>query len=403
MTSQFNAASRIDHIGVSEILQIVARARALKAEGNPVIALGAGEPDFDTPDNVKGAAMRAIEAGETKYTPLDGTLELKQAVQGKFARDNHLDYSLDEITTSAGAKQVLYNAFMATLNDGDEVIMPTPFWTSYADIVSVCGGQPVLVSCRPENQFLLTAEELEQAITPRTKWVLFNSPSNPSGSAYSETDYRPLTDVLLRYPDVWVMADDIYEHIVYDGFEFATPAQVEPRLKSRTLTVNGVSKAYAMTGWRLGYGGGPAELIKAMSVIQSQSTSCPSSVTQAAAIEALTGPQGFLKERADSFLARRDVVVNRLNAMEGIECPSPSGAFYTFAGCAGILGKRTPDGEVIQSDSDFCRLLLEQEFVAMVPGSAFGASPFFRASYATSMRELDEALDRIARFVDRLN
>jgi len=402
MRSTFQVAPRINDIGVSEILQIVARARALKAEGHPVIALGAGEPDFDTPDNVKAAAIKAIEPGETKYTPLDGTPELKQAIQTKFARDNGLDYALNEITASAGAKQVLYNAFMATLKEGDEVILPTPFWTSYADIVSICGGKPVLVSCQSENRFLLTAEDLEKAITPKTKWVLFNSPSNPSGSAYGHDDYRPLMDVLLRYPDVWIMADDIYEHIVYDGFRFATPAQVEPKLKSRTLTVNGVSKAYAMTGWRLGYAGGPADLIKAMAVIQSQSTSCPSSISQAAAIEALTGPQQLLKEREYSFCKRRDLVVTQLNAMEGIECPSPTGAFYTFASCAGILGKKTPDGTLIETDSDFCKLLLEQEFVAMVPGSAFGASPFFRASYATSTEELQEALGRIANFVGKL-
>lgn len=392
----FAPASRIARIEVSEILRIGARAQALKREGKPVIILGAGEPDFDTPDHVKQAATDAINAGDTKYTALDGTPALKQAIQAKFARENNVDYALDEITVATGAKQILFNAMMASLNVGDEVIIPTPYWTSYSDIVQIAEGVPVLVTCTADAGFRLTADQLETAITPKTKWVLLNSPSNPSGAAYSEADYRPLLDVLLRHPQVMLLVDDMYEHITYDGFRFVTPAAIEPRLKNRTLTVNGVSKAYAMTGWRIGYAGGPKALIKAMAVVQSQATSCPSSVSQAASVAALNGDQSFLKERTASFQRRRDLVVAGLNAIEGIECRVPEGAFYTFASCAGLLGRKTGDGRMIATDSDFCNYLLTDANVAVVPGSAFGLSPFFRISYATSEAELTEALTRIS-------
>jgi aspartate aminotransferase len=396
-TAAFRAATRIASIGVSKILQIGARANAMKRDGLPVIILGAGEPDFDTPDNVKAAAKAAIDRGETKYTALDGTPELKRAIAEKFHRENGVDYALDEITVATGAKQILFNAFMASIDPGDEVIIPTPYWTSYSDIVEICGGNAVLVPCDAEAGFRLKAEQLEKAITPKTRWVLLNSPSNPSGAAYSKVDYRPLLDVLLRHPHVWLMVDDMYEHIVYDGFKFITPAALEPRLKQRTLTINGVSKAYAMTGWRIGYAGGPKALIKTMAVIQSQATSCPCSISQAASVEALNGPQDFLADRQQSFKARRDLVVAALNAIDGIECRVPEGAFYTFAGCGGLIGKTTPKGKLIEKDSDFTDYLLEDAHVAVVPGSAFGLSPFFRISYATSEVELKEAMNRIAK------
>ncbi|HEV7310675.1 pyridoxal phosphate-dependent aminotransferase [Ensifer sp.] len=392
----FQPASRISSIGVSEILKIGARAQAMKREGKPVIILGAGEPDFDTPDYVKDAACEAIKRGDTKYTALDGTPELKKAIREKFQRENGLAYEQDEITVATGAKQILFNAMMASINPGDEVVIPTPYWTSYSDIVQICEGKPVLIPCDASSGFRLTADKLEAAITSKTRWVLLNSPSNPSGAAYSADDYRPLLDVLLKHPHVWLLVDDMYEHIVYDGFRFVTPAQLEPRLKDRTLTVNGVSKAYAMTGWRIGYAGGPRDLIKAMAVVQSQATSCPSSVSQAASVAALTGPQEFLKERTASFQRRRDLVVNGLNAIAGLDCRVPEGAFYTFSGCAGMLGKVTPSGKRIETDTDFCAYLLDDAHVAVVPGSAFGLSPFFRISYATSETELKEALTRIA-------
>ncbi|EPR23176.1 aspartate aminotransferase [Agrobacterium sp. TS43] len=393
----FRPASRIASVGVSKILQIGARAAAMKRDGHPVIVLGAGEPDFDTPQSIKDAAKAAIDAGETKYTALDGTPALKKAIVAKFSRENHVDYAVDEVTVGTGAKQILFNAFMATLDKGDEVIIPTPYWTSYSDIVEICGGTSVLIPCDASAGFRLQAEQLERVITPKTRWVLLNSPSNPSGAAYSEADYRPLLDVLLRHPHVWLMVDDMYEHIVYDDFRFVTPVAMEPRLKERTLTINGVSKAYAMTGWRIGYAGGPKALIKAMAVIQSQATSCPSSIGQAASVEALNGPQEFLKERQASFRRRRDLVVSRLNTIEGLECRTPEGAFYAFSGCAGVIGKVTPKGKRIEADHDFTDYLLEEVHVAVVPGSAFGLSPFFRISYATSEAELTEALDRIAR------
>jgi aspartate aminotransferase len=400
--SNFQVAHRIHDIGVSEILLIGARAKELKAQGRPIIELGAGEPDFDTPDNIKDAAIEAIKRGDTKYTALTGTPDLKKAIQTKFARDNDLHFDTNQIIASTGAKQILFNAFMATLQAGDEVIIPTPYWTSYADIISVCGGTPVLVPCSAENGFRLKADDLEQAITRNTKWLLLNSPSNPTGAAYSLAAYQPILDVLLRHSHIWLLTDDIYEHIVYDDFDFVTPAQIEPRLRTRTLTVNGVSKAYAMTGWRIGYAAGPVELINAMSVIQSQSTSCPSSISQAAAVEALTGPQDILIDRKDSFQSRRNLVVEALNAIDGIDCPLPEGAFYTFASCERVINRKTPSGEIISSDRDFCRLLLEEANISVVPGSAFGLSPFFRVSYATSKAELEEALKRIAAFVAQL-
>ncbi|MGR3620802.1 pyridoxal phosphate-dependent aminotransferase [Pseudophaeobacter sp.] len=401
--SEFRKASRINAIEVSEILQIGARAAQLKQQGRPVIVLGAGEPDFDTPDHIKQAAVDAIWAGETKYTALTGTPELKQAIKAKFQRDHGLDFTADEILVSAGAKQVIYNAFMASLEPGDEVIVPAPYWASYVDIIALAGGTPVLVPCGAETGFRMLPAQLQAALSPRTRWVLFNSPSNPSGAAYGAAQYAPMLELLLQYPDVWVMADDMYEHIVYDGFDFATPAAVEPRLKSRCLTINGVSKAYAMTGWRIGYGAGPAELISAMAVIQGQSTSCASSVSQAAAQAALNGPQDVLQTRLAGFQRRRDLVVAGLNAIDGISCPRPEGAFYTFANCAGVLGRRCPDGTVIESDADFCRYVLEFHNVAVVPGRAFGLSPYFRISYATSEEELIEALARIGQAVATLH
>jgi len=400
--AQFRRARRLDPLEVSEILTIGAKAAEMKRQGAPVIILGAGEPDFDTPDHIKDAAAAAMQAGETKYTPLGGTRELRQAIQAKFKRDNGLDYGLDEIIAGTGAKEILFDAFMASLNPGDEVIVPTPYWTSYSDIIRIAGGEPVLVPCGSDTGFRLTAEKLEAAITPRTRWLLLNSPSNPAGAGYCADDYKPLLEVLLRHPDVWLMADDMYEHITYGGFQFATPAQVEPRLKDRVLTINGVSKAYAMTGWRLGYAGGPKELIAAMKVVQSQSTSHPSSISQAAAVAALNGPQEVLAERRASFQARRDLVVEALNGMEGIGCPVPEGAFYTFANCAGVLGKRTPEGRVLETDADFCAYLLDHHHVAVVPGRAFGISPYFRISYATSEAELRQALSRISQAVEAL-
>lgn len=395
--NSFRPARRIGAIGVSEILKIGAAAQRLKQEGRPVIVLGAGEPDFDTPDHVKAAAEQAIRGGQTKYTILDGTMELKAAIAAKFRRENGLDYASDEITAGAGAKQVIHNAFMATLSPGDEVILAAPYWTSYADMVKIADGVPVDVPCREENGFRLDAADLEAAITPRTRWLLLNSPSNPTGAAYSAAQLRPILDVLMRHPHVWLMADDIYEHLTYDGMPFVTAAALEPGLKSRTLTVNGVSKAYAMTGWRVGYGGGPRELIAAMAVVQSQSTTNPSSVSQAAAIAALTGPQEVLIERRDAFQRRRDLVVDKLNAIDDVSCRRPEGAFYTFANCAGLIGRRAHDGMQIDSDSAFCRYLLERHDVAVVPGSCFGLAPYFRLSYATSDQNLRDALGRIAK------
>jgi aspartate aminotransferase len=395
-TMPFRRAERIATIQVSEILRIATVSTQRRKAGRPMIVLGAGEPDFDTPEHVKEAAIRAIRAGQTKYTALDGTAELKGAISSKFRRENQLDYALDEISVGAGAKQVMHNAFLATLDAGDEVILAAPYWTSYADMVLIAGGRPVPVRCAEHNGFRLSAAELEAAITPRTRWVLLNSPSNPTGAAYSAAQLRPILDVLIRHPHVWLMSDDIYEHLVYDDLQFVTAAQLEPSLKARTLTVNGVSKAYAMTGWRVGYGGGPRALIAAMAVVQSQSTSNPCSISQAAAIEALNGPQDTIAEWRQVFQRRRDRVVDRLNAIEGIACRRPEGAFYTFASCAALIGRRTPDGTRIDSDSAFCRYLLDAHDVAVVPGSCFGLAPYFRISYAASDADLGEACDRIA-------
>lgn len=393
----FRPSQRVASLGVSGILRITDNANALRRAGRPVIVLGAGEPDFDTPPNVVDAAARAMARGETRYTVLDGSVAMKEAVQLKFRRDNGLDFGLDQITVSAGAKQVIFNALMATLDDGDEVILPAPYWTSYADMVDICGGVPVVVPCDGAQGFRLQPDQLEAAITPRTRWLFLNSPSNPTGAAYGAAQLSALGEVLARHPQVMVLADDIYEHILYDGLAFATPAAVLPGLRDRILTVNGVSKSYAMTGWRLGYGAGPKALIAAMAVVQSQVTSCPSSVSQAAAIEALTGPQDIVRERCASFQARRDFVVDALNAMPGISCRRPEGAFYTFASCAGVIGRRTPSGTVLRTDTDFCDHLLQDHDVAVVPGAIFGLAPYFRISYATSMPQLEQACERISR------
>jgi aspartate aminotransferase len=388
-------AERLSRIKPSPTIAVTQKARELKAAGRDVIGLGAGEPDFDTPDNIKEAAIAAIWEGQTKYTAVDGTPALKEAIAGKFSRENGLDYEPAQITVGTGGKQVLYNALMATLDPGDEVIIPAPYWVSYPDMVLLAEGSPVFVSCGQNHGFKLQPEVLEEAITDKTKWLILNSPSNPTGAAYSAAELKALTDVLLRHPHVWVLTDDMYEHLVYDGFQFATPAAVEPELYDRTLTVNGVSKAYAMTGWRIGYGGGPAALIKAMSKVQSQSTSNPSSVSQAAAVEALTGPQDYIAERCDAFKQRRDIVVEMLNDCPGLHCHKPEGAFYVYPSCAGVIGKRTPAGEEIRGDGDFVTYLLDQVGVATVQGEAFGLSPHFRISYATSTEALVEACGRI--------
>ena len=393
---EFHIASRLGKIKPSPTIAVTARARELKAQGRDIISLGLGEPDFDTPDHVKQAAIEAIHAGDTKYTAVDGTAALKLAVIDKFQRDNGLSYRPDQITVGSGGKQVLYNAFMCSLESGDEVIIPAPYWVSYPDQVLLADGVPVIVECCEDNEFKMTADQLEAAITDKTRWVIINSPSNPTGAAYSHEEMKVLTDVLLRHPHVNVMSDDIYEHLVYDDFEFVTPAQVEPQLFDRTLTINGVSKAYAMTGWRIGYAGGPAPLIKAMSKIQGQSTFNPSSVSQAAAVGALNGSHEFLKERNDTFKQRRDMVAERMNAIEGMTCHKPEGAFYVYPSCSGLIGKITPEGKKIESDEDFVTYLLEHGGVACVHGEAFGLSPFFRISYATATDVLEEACRRIA-------
>ncbi len=396
-------AKRLSRIKPSPTIAVSQKARELKAAGRDVISLGAGEPDFDTPDNIKQAAVGAIERGETKYTAVDGIPELKKAVAAKFKRDNGLDYAPEQITIGTGGKQILYNALMATLDDGDEVIIPAPYWVSYPDMVLLAGGEPVFVTCPQNNGFKLRPEDLEAAITPKTKWLILNSPSNPTGAAYTAEDMKALTDVLKRHPHVWVMTDDMYEKLVYDGFTFCTPAEVEPGLYDRTLTVNGVSKAYAMTGWRIGFAGGPAELIKAMAKVQSQSTSNPSSVSQWAAVEALDGSQDFIPSNNEVFKARRDLVVSQLNQCPGLHCPTPEGAFYVYPSCAGAIGKKTPDGKTIETDEDFVTYLLESEGVAAVHGAAFGQSPHFRISYATATELLEEACARIKRACEALS
>jgi aspartate aminotransferase len=387
----------------SPTMAVSQKARELKAAGRDVIGLGAGEPDFDTPDNVKQAAIEAIQRGETKYTAVDGMPELKQAICDKFARENGLTYKPSQISVAVGGKGLIYNAMMATLNPGDEVIIPRPYWVSYPDMVLLAGGTPVFVETTLENRFRLQPEDLEAAITPKTKWIIFNSPSNPSGAAYNRDELKKLTDVLVKHEHVWILTDDMYEHIVYDDFEFATPAQVEPKLYDRTLTVNGASKAYAMTGWRIGYAGGPEALIKGMAKIMSQSTSNPTSISQWATVEALNGPQDFLIERNATFKDRRDLVVSMLNQAAGLTCPTPEGAFYVYPSCAGCIGKKTPGGKVIEGDGDFAAELLEAEGVAVVHGEAFGLSPFFRVSYATSTEALEEACKRIQRFCGSLS
>lgn len=378
------------------------KAAELKAQGKDIISLGMGEPDFDTPENIKQAAIAAINRGETKYTAVDGTPALKKAVIAKFKRENNLEYKMSEVIVSGGAKQVIYNALVATMNAGDEVIIPAPFWVSYPDMVLLAGGEPVIVDSKAENNFKITPENLEKAITPKTKWIILNSPSNPTGACYSKDELKALADVLLKYPHVYIMADDIYEHLVFDGFEFTTIAQVEPKLKDRTLIVNGVSKAYSMTGWRIGYGAGPESLIKSMLVIQSQSTSSPSSISQAASLEALNGTQDFIKPNAAIFEKRRNMVVEMLNKIDGIECNNPNGAFYVFPACSGLYGKKTPAGKTIENDNDYATYLLEEALVAVVPGVAFGAPNFFRISYTASEEFLKNAMQRIADATSKL-
>jgi aspartate aminotransferase len=396
-------ADSLDRIKPSPTISISNKVFELKAQGRDVIGLSAGEPDFDTPDNIKEAAIDAIRRGETKYTALDGIPELKRAIADKFRRENGLDYKPSQISVGTGGKQVLFNALMATINPGDEVIIPAPYWVSYPDIVLLAGGTPVFVEARVEDGLKLTPAALSAAITDKTKWVIFNSPSNPSGAAYTEDEIRGLTDVLRGHPNVWVLSDDIYEHLVYDDFRFTTPAQVEPELFDRTLTLNGVSKAYCMTGWRIGYGAGPEVLIKAMAKLQSQSTSNPSSISQWAAVEALNGPQDFIADNNRAFKERRDLVVSMLNQSTGLTCASPEGAFYVYPSCAGAIAKRSPSGKIIQTDEDFVTELLAAEGVAAVHGAAFGLSPFFRVSYATGTDVLTEACRRIQRFCNALD
>jgi aspartate aminotransferase len=392
----------LNRIQPSATIAISNKAMTLKAEGRDVIGLAAGEPDFDTPQNIKDAAIKAIQAGKTKYTAVDGIPELKKAICDKFKRENGLEYKPSQVSVGTGGKQVLFNALMATVNPGDEVIVPAPYWVSYPDIVMLAGGTPVFVEGKLENGFKLQAADLEKAITPKTKWLILNSPSNPSGAAYSRAELKALTDVLVKHPHVWVLSDDMYEHLVYDDFEFTTPAQVEPKLYDRTLTMNGVSKSYCMTGWRIGYGAGPEQLIKAMAKLQSQSTSNPSSIAQWAAVEALNGQQEFIAKNNEVFKQRRDLVVSMLNQAKGLSCPTPEGAFYVYPSCLGCIGKTAPSGNVIRNDEDFVTELLAAEGVAAVHGAAFGMSPFFRISYATATEVLEDACKRIQRFCGNL-
>ena len=396
-------SQKLDRIAPSPTVAISQTARELAAAGRDILSLSAGEPDFDTPEHIKDAAIAAIEEGKTKYTAPDGIPELKQAICDKFKRENGLTYTPAQISVATGGKQVLYNALMATLDPGDEVIIPAPYWVSYPDMVKLAGGEPVVIESRPEDGYKITAEALEAAITPRTKWLIFNSPSNPTGAGYTEPQLKALTDVLMRHPQVHVMSDDMYEHLAYDGFRFVTPAQVEPGLYDRTLTVNGVSKAYAMTGWRIGYAGGPEALIAAMRKLQTQSTSNPTSISQWASVAALSGPQEFLAERAEVFRRRRDLVVDRLNAIEGIECPRPEGAFYVYPSIKALIGATSSGGRINDSDEAFASALLEEQGVAVVFGAAFGLSPAFRISYATADEVLEDACNRIAAFVAGLS
>jgi aspartate aminotransferase len=396
-------SATLDRVKPSPTIAVSNLAMELKAQGRDVISLGAGEPDFDTPDTIKAAAKAAIDAGKTKYTAVDGIPELKAAICAKFLRDNGLSYEPAQVSVGTGGKQVLYNAFVATLNPGDEVIVPAPYWVSYPDMALLAGGTPVAVAAGIETAFKITPEQLEAAITPKTKWLIFNSPSNPTGAGYSRDELKGLTDVLMRHPHVWVLTDDMYEHIAFDGFTFCTPAEVEPGLYDRTLTVNGVSKAYAMTGWRIGYAAGPKALIGAMRKVQSQSTSNPCSISQWAAVEALNGPQDFLKENARLFQRRRDLVVGMLNEAPGVTCPVPEGAFYVYPSIAGCIGKTTPKGVHLADDETFATALLDDGGVAVVFGAAFGVSPNFRVSYATDEATLAEACRRIRDFCAALS
>lgn len=388
-------SKRVQKVKPSATLALVSKASELKAEGKDVISLSVGEPDFDTPEHVKAAAKTAMDQGKTKYTPVPGTPELRKAIVEKFKKENGLDYDLDQVMVSTGGKQVLFNAFMASLDEGDEVIIPAPYWVSYPEMVAMADGTSVIVECPEDENFKLTPEKLEKAITANTKWLILNSPSNPTGMAYSKQELEALAIVLRKHPHVHVLSDDIYEHLTYDGFKFHTLAEVAPDLKDRTLTMNGVSKAYSMTGWRIGYCAGPKDLIKAMGKIQGQSTSNASSISQAAALEALTGDQKFLNDWRKSFQERRDLVLSRLNAIEGLKCIQPEGAFYIFASCEGLIGSTTPDGEKIESDADFAAYILDSQYITLVHGEAFGLSPYFRISYALSKQDLEKACDRI--------
>ena len=391
-------SNSLKRIKPSPTIAVTSKAREMRAAGKDVIGLGAGEPDFDTPDNIKEAAIEAIRKGDTKYTAVDGTPALKKAIQAKFSRENDLSYELDQISVGTGGKQVLYNAFMATINKGDEVIIPAPYWVSYPDIVLLAGGTPKIIKCDEKNNFKLTPEKLKKAVSKKTKWIIINSPSNPTGSGYTKDEIIALSKILMKYKNLYILSDDIYEHITYDGFKFFTIAQIE-KLKSRTLTMNGVSKSYSMTGWRIGYAAGPKEIIKAMAKIQSQSTSNPTSISQAAAVEALNGTQDFISERSNSFKERRNFVVDSLNNIKGISCLSPEGAFYVFPNCKKLLNKKTK----LKTDKDFVEKLLEKAEVAVVQGSAFGLDGYFRISYATSMENLKKAMQRIKTFCDSLN
>ena len=390
-------SNSLKRIKPSPTMAVTSKAREMRAAGRDVIGLGAGEPDVDTPDNIKEAAIEAIKRGDTKYTAVDGTPDLKKAIQAKFSRENGLSYELDQITVGTGGKQVLYNAFMATVNKGDEVIIPAPYWVSYPDIILLAGGKPKIVKCDEKDNFKLTPQKLSKAISKKTKWIILNSPSNPTGSAYTKKEIEELSKILTRYKKIYILSDDIYEHIIYDNFNFFTIAQINT-LKDRTLTMNGVSKSYSMTGWRIGYAAGPKEIIKAIAKIQSQSTSNPTSISQAAAVEALNGTQCFIQERANSFKERRDFVVNSLNNINGISCLRPEGAFYVFPSCKKLLGKKTK----LKTDKDFVEKLLEKSEVAVVQGSAFGLDGYFRISYATSMENLKKAMERIKSFCDGL-